>query len=486
MKRYNKILTAILVFMSCMAYSQQIADLEGINYQAVAIDTDGKETVGKDVVGKPLYNKDIGVKFTITSSMDGNIYYQEEHSTTTNEDGLFSLNIGTGEVTPETDYTELLEMPWINGDQWLKVEIAIGDDGDFEEVSNQKFMAVPYAYYTDDIADDAITTEKILDSTILNQDMSTESVDTRVIEDSTILNEDVSTGAVDTRVILDSTILNEDLSTGSVDTRVILDSTILNEDMSTGSVDTRVILDSTILNEDMSTGSVDTRVILDSTILNEDMSTGSVDTRVILDSTILNRDIDTGAIDSRTILNESIQAIDIGVGEVTTDEILNETILNEDIANATIDLTTKVDGILPVDNGGTGIDASTAANGTLLIGNGTGFTLDSLTAGSGIIIDNTAGGIEISSGVQGVNSAVAGNVNPNVITDGDTWISPAIPLTGVDFGNIVVGSIDTSLEGCQMTTYVTNTNIIKVSIYNGTGGNVNLGNGLELRVLVVQ
>ncbi len=446
MKRYNKILTAILVFMSCMAYSQQIADLEGINYQAVAIDTDGKETVGKDVVGKPLYNKDIGVKFTITSGMDGNIYYQEEHSTTTNDDGLFSLNIGTGEVTPETDYTELLEMPWINGDQWLKVEIAIGDDGDFEEVSNQKFMAVPYAYYTDDIADDAITTEKILDSTILNQDMSTESVDTRVIEDSTILNEDVSTGAVDTRVILDSTILNEDMSTGSVDTRVILDSTILNEDISTGSVDTRIIEDSTILNED----------------------------------------VNTGAIDSRTILNESIQAIDIGVGEVTTDEILNETILNEDIANATIDLTTKVDGILPVDNGGTGIDASTAANGTLLIGNGTGFTLDSLTAGSGIVINNTAGGIEISSGVQGVNSAVAGNVNPNNIANGDTWISPAIPLTGVDFGNIVVGSIDTGLQGCQMTTYVTNTNVIKVSIYNGTGGNVNLGNGLELRVLVVQ
>jgi hypothetical protein len=87
----------------------------------------------------------------------------------------------------------------------------------------------------------------------------------------------------------------------------------------------------------------------------------------------------------------------------------------------------------------------------------------------GIVIDNTPGGITISSGVTGVNSSVAGNVNPNVIAAGATWISPAIPLTGVDFGNIVVGSINTDLRGCMMTTYVTNLNIIKVAIFNGTG-----------------
>ena len=69
---------------------------------------------------------------------------------------------------------------------------------------------------------------------------------------------------------------------------------------------------------------------------------------------------------------------------------------------------------------------------------------------------------------------------------GSTWISPAIPVAGVVFGNIVIGSINTGLSGCMMTTYVTNTNVIKVAIFNGTEGNVNLGNGLELRVLVVQ
>jgi hypothetical protein len=254
---YKFLLVAAIATYSFSSKAQQIANLEGINYQAVAIDTEGTELVGKDVINKPLYNKEIGVRFTITSGPDGSIYYQETHSTVTNENGLFSLNIGLGTLTANTDYTNLLDMPWINGDQWLLVEISIGDDGNYEIVSNQKFMAVPYAFYTDDIADDAITTEKILDFEILNQDISTGAVDTRVILDSTILNEDMSTGSVDSRVIEDFSIMNVDISTGAVDTRIILDSTILNEDMSTSSVDSRVIEDLSILNEDIADGTID-------------------------------------------------------------------------------------------------------------------------------------------------------------------------------------------------------------------------------------
>jgi hypothetical protein len=510
MKNLNRIITALsFSVLALFATGQQIANLEGINYQAVAIDTDGQEVVGKDVVGKPLYNKEIGVRFTITSGSNGVIYYQETHSTKTNENGLFSLNIGLGTLTAETDYTELLNMPWINGDQWLKVEIALENDGNFELVSNQKFMAVPYAFYTDDIADDAITTEKILDSTILNQDFSTGSVDSRVILDETILAEDIDTGAVTTSEILDSTILNEDVSTGAIDSRTILDETILAEDIDTGAVTTSEILDSTILNEDVSTGAIDSRTILDETIqandidtgavttseilnetiLAEDIATGAVETSEILNETILAEDIATGAVETDEILNETILAEDIATGAVESDEILNGTILNEDIANGTIDLTAKVTGILPVNNGGTGLDGSVATDGQVLIGNGTNsdFDLANLTPGTGIAINNTPGGIEISSTVTGgVNSSIAGNVNPNMVAAGDTWISPAIPLSGVTFGNIVVGSIDVSLEGCQMTTYVSGNNIIRVAIFNGTGSPINLGNGRALRVLVVQ
>lgn len=57
-------------------------------------------------------------------------------------------------------------------------------------------------------------------------------------------------------------------------------------------------------------------------------------------------------------------------------------------------LTTGVTGTLPVANGGTGL-ATTPANGALDIGNGTGFTRTTLTAGANVTITNGVGGITI-------------------------------------------------------------------------------------------
>jgi hypothetical protein len=57
-------------------------------------------------------------------------------------------------------------------------------------------------------------------------------------------------------------------------------------------------------------------------------------------------------------------------------------------------------GVLPINQGGTGL-SSTPTNGQLLIGNGTGFTLATLTAGSGISVTNAAGSITITNSSTG-------------------------------------------------------------------------------------
>ena len=75
---------------------------------------------------------------------------------------------------------------------------------------------------------------------------------------------------------------------------------------------------------------------------------------------------------------------------------------NGDITNIT-GLTTA----LSAGQGGTGVNGSAAANGKLLIGNGTGYTLANLTQGTGIAVTNGSGSITV--GVDNTVCTTAGN-----------------------------------------------------------------------------
>jgi hypothetical protein len=346
MNKIIKIYTILLLVVFSVSnntYAQQIGNLTGINYQAVAIDENGQEIVGMDVEGKPLYEKEIGLIFSIEKGLDGNVLYQETHTSITDQHGLFALTIGHGTQTGTGQFTDLLSIPWIEADQWLRVEISIENDGNYTLVSLQQFMSVPYSFYADDIADDAITTSKILN------------------------------------------------------------------------------------------------------------------------------------------------------GEV----------INEDIADATIDLTTKVANILPVANGGTGLDGSTATDGQVLIGNGTNgdFNLANITAGAGIDIVNSPGGIEISSPPVGVDSDGSFTIpvgSNGSINAGIAWYSPnslkITPPVGkpIVMGDIFLVSANNDLKGCILSAYLQsidgsgNANV-QVIIFNPqNNGNVTLASTMTFKFLLVK
>jgi hypothetical protein len=77
--------------------------------------------------------------------------------------------------------------------------------------------------------------------------------------------------------------------------------------------------------------------------------------------------------------------------------------------------------VVPVSAGGTGLTA-TPTNGQLPIGNGTGYTLATLTAANGISITNASGAITIArSGASFSSAPVTATANYSVTTT-DTWI----------------------------------------------------------------
>jgi hypothetical protein len=97
---------------------------------------------------------------------------------------------------------------------------------------------------------------------------------------------------------------------------------------------------------------------------------------------------------STIMVSNGTQVVQGGAGTTTT-------VLHGNAGGAptysAVSLTADVTGILPAANGGTGLNGSAAGNGTLLIGNGTGYSLATLAiSGTSLYVANGAGTITLS------------------------------------------------------------------------------------------
>jgi hypothetical protein len=83
----------------------------------------------------------------------------------------------------------------------------------------------------------------------------------------------------------------------------------------------------------------------------------------------------------------------------TATKLQNARNINGVAFDGSANITIPTSGTVPVANGGTGITTA-PANGQILIGNGTGFTLATLSAGTGVSITNGTGSITINSSAR--------------------------------------------------------------------------------------
>lgn len=97
-----------------------------------------------------------------------------------------------------------------------------------------------------------------------------------------------------------------------------------------------------------------------------------------------------------------------------------------DIPN--LDASKITTGLLSSARGGTGIDGSTAANGRVLIGNGTGYSLANITAGTGITVTNGAGAITIAAINSGSVTSV-GLAMPSIFSVTNSPVTTSGTLT---------------------------------------------------------
>ena len=140
----TRIFTLLLLSL-CTFYSMSQAPPEGINYQAVAFNNETGELPGTDASMVPVKSKAIKVRFSILKDeIDGTEAFQEEHTTSTDESGLFDVIIGQGFQVGSAAFSDI---DWSTGLHFLKVEIDIS--GEYREMGTQQLWSVPYALYTE-------------------------------------------------------------------------------------------------------------------------------------------------------------------------------------------------------------------------------------------------------------------------------------------------------------------------------------------------
>lgn len=122
----------LLLGISFTAFSQSSSSGK-IPYQAVA----------RDATGAVLANQNLVVRMALTGAdRNSEVYYAENHKLITDENGFFSLEVGSGDASKG----EWLNVPWYLGRLWLDIEIDATGISSSPLISRTELQAVPFAF----------------------------------------------------------------------------------------------------------------------------------------------------------------------------------------------------------------------------------------------------------------------------------------------------------------------------------------------------
>ena len=135
----NLILALSFFFLLQIAigtFSLQAQVPQKFNYQGIA----------RDTKGNPMAQQRMTLKLTVLPTSDATAgEYEEIQSVTTNEFGLYNLQIGNG--TPVKG--EMKAVKWETGNKYIKVAIDPKGGYDFVDAGTTQLLSVPYAIYAD-------------------------------------------------------------------------------------------------------------------------------------------------------------------------------------------------------------------------------------------------------------------------------------------------------------------------------------------------
>lgn len=129
----NLLLVGLLSIWASAALYAQVP--QAINYQGVA----------RNAQGQPIVNQAVSLRLTIhQATANGAELYKELQTATTNQFGLFSVKIGTGQQFGANSFASI---NWGNADKYLQVEFDPNGGLQFTDLGTAQLISVPYALY---------------------------------------------------------------------------------------------------------------------------------------------------------------------------------------------------------------------------------------------------------------------------------------------------------------------------------------------------
>jgi hypothetical protein len=151
MPKFNtmkKLITILSLFFAAITFAQSP---QRMNFQSVV----------RDANNELIQNGEIGIRVSILeSSSTGTPVFVERHQPTTNENGLFTLEIGAGSLISGS----FNAINWKNNQYWLKTEYDLTGGTSYTLSSTVQFLSVPYSFNSDYAQNSGNQIENIIDN----------------------------------------------------------------------------------------------------------------------------------------------------------------------------------------------------------------------------------------------------------------------------------------------------------------------------------
>jgi hypothetical protein len=191
------LLTLLSVLFCAITFAQSVP--QGINYQAVA----------RDANGAVLMNQTLTIQFSVISditTIPPTISWQETHTVSTNDYGLYTAIIGGGTTTSVGSSATFDVIDWGASNHLLKVEVDFGSG--YLDMGTTAFMSVPYALYGED--EDADSNNELQSLSISGDTLFISSGNSIVISGLSLINSLIVQGCTDVTAFIYNAAANTD------------------------------------------------------------------------------------------------------------------------------------------------------------------------------------------------------------------------------------------------------------------------------------